>query len=566
MLIIPGRQQRHITMRTGPVHGLADYLRLQRGVLYRASGVPDGDPARLTKLVHPRRDEMVARYEAAHELATNERAQIDGVITQAARFISAEYVPGHCMDHEDPVHMKASLEAGLYESKPIHSMHDADPLKWCGAILESHWDDVPRGALKSPGVAGIVGIDNTLPHCAAMARGVSFKSLTRLSLGFIADFHPSHPEMSGWEFLDFVEKLGTPAPDGTLFRFIVDGMPDVLELSFVDIGAVPSARTTDAPGVYRAHEAAPVAKESTQPAARRMITPKPATVAGPPKEITRMTIKAVTMSPEEAAAVGAACDACAAECATACQACADECMAAFEAGDKDAAMAACQKCADACAAACAKCKAACESAVGGNEGLAAEAEALRATAAEAVTLRATVTTHETALTTLRAETERLKPLAALGEAATTARRERLRAAFAVIRGGVDKIPAAVALRITSGTVDDLDVIEATLPADSLATPKCAACGKDAAEYRSSVAPTAETLTRLAAKVRAEGERPTGREKLAAATAHHARATAKDPQTTMTYDDALRSVRAMSDVQIFQLADEAEQLAPAVPTT
>ena len=244
-----------------------------------ATGLTSARPERLVKmLAGDVRDRLVARYVEAKEAEVNAATVAEDVIAVPVRIISATYVPGHCMDHRDPAHLKAAVS--LMEGIPAYDMHWAWPEQWLGMVLEADWDATPMGAEKVPGISGIVALEPSLrshsDRSRVICRGVEARSLKRWSLGFLADFEPSHPEvMDKWSWDEYWLLLGTQAPDGTLFRFIVNAIPDVYEFSVVDVGAIESAITTDAPDNRTARNRI-AAREASKPRIPQLHRIKPA--------------------------------------------------------------------------------------------------------------------------------------------------------------------------------------------------------------------------------------------------------------------------------------------------
>lgn len=175
----------------------------------------------------------------------------DSIVEANVRAISADFVPGHCMDHSDPEHLKRAVKAGLFENRPIYANHFTDPTRALGYISGGEWDETLLGANQKPGVNITATIDGDLSaDTRVVARGVSQGYLSRWSLGFQADYSASHPDiMDGWDCDGWWRLLGTTAPDGTLFRLVCSEIVDVFELSVVDVGAIESARTLDEPAL-----------------------------------------------------------------------------------------------------------------------------------------------------------------------------------------------------------------------------------------------------------------------------------------------------------------------------
>lgn len=239
---------------------------------YRNAITPTGEASRLVHMRGPKRDELIARYEDAKDAAVNAKATPEKIVTVGVRCISCVYVPGHCMDHRDPRHMKAAVP--LFDGVPIFPMHYAWPDNWLGHIVEPEWDETPMGADGAPGINALAVIEADINDRAGsrqIARGIETKSLKRWSAGFLADFEPSHPEMNEWGWEEFFLLLGDSATGkpgiDDLYRFVVNAIPDVYEESIVDVGAIESALTL-AHGATR--QPAPISIASN-PAPRRTL-------------------------------------------------------------------------------------------------------------------------------------------------------------------------------------------------------------------------------------------------------------------------------------------------------
>lgn len=190
-------------------------------------------------------ERVFASYAAAKDAAQNAPAVAEDAVIAPARFISATIVPGYWMDHTDPEPLRRAVP--LFESLQVQSMHCAMPELWLGCVTDAAWDDTPLGVEQVPGISGHFAIEGKSERAQTVALGVMRRSLKRLSLGFCAEYEASHDEMNAWGCEDYFSRLGTPAPDGSLYRFVVTAVPDVYEVSLVDVGAIESALVTDAP-------------------------------------------------------------------------------------------------------------------------------------------------------------------------------------------------------------------------------------------------------------------------------------------------------------------------------
>lgn len=257
--VIPSQGRAHVTCRQG-VGG----LKPRPGYL-PATGFASGAPLRASELLRKaapaRAERLRARFAEMDEIDVPGGAPaMERVLTVPVRAISAVLVEGHWMDHRDPAPMKAAVE--LFVGRPVHVMHDAHPLAVLGKVLDAEWDDTPMGRAQAPGVNVTVAVWTGMPaldggawgrggDVARLERGIREGVLDRWSLGFCAEYEVSHDDMKDWGFDRFCCLLGTPGPDGEPYRFVVTAIPDVYELSLVDIGAVESARSLDEPETLR---------------------------------------------------------------------------------------------------------------------------------------------------------------------------------------------------------------------------------------------------------------------------------------------------------------------------
>lgn len=165
----------------------------------------------------------------------------EGLVSVPVRAISADVVPGWWVDHRDEAHLQAAVP--LFERVPHFPNHWGDPALWLGYATEPEWDDTKLGANKVPGINVVANFDPEASEKAkAVARGVAAYSLTRFSAGFEVITEPSHPEM---DCDDFWWKLGSFDEDGKQYLWEAKEIPDVHELSPVDVGAIESARTLE---------------------------------------------------------------------------------------------------------------------------------------------------------------------------------------------------------------------------------------------------------------------------------------------------------------------------------
>lgn len=179
---------------------------------------------------------------AGFEASTETPATSDAVSVRV-RAISAVIVPGHWIDHRNQDVLRAAVP--LLQGAPVYSMHWADPTRWLGHCTDPEWDETPMGRDQAPGINCTVVIDPSLSADGArVAAGIAAQSLVRWSLGFDLEAEPSHPDESIDEFWC---RLGTFDESGAQRLWVATAIPDVLELSIVDAGAVESARTVDAP-------------------------------------------------------------------------------------------------------------------------------------------------------------------------------------------------------------------------------------------------------------------------------------------------------------------------------
>lgn len=223
--------------------------------------LPDVAPVRLRALPSRVGEMLRASFAAAKDEAVNAPTDADKIVTAQVRLLSCELIAGYYIDHTDPAPLKRAVPQA--DRLPVYTMHWADPGRWCGMVTEPEWDPTPMGPQKAPGINGYVCIESDLPCAEALARGVLRRSTNDWSVGMVLDYHASHDEMAAMDPYKLCCVLGTTAPDGEIYRFIVDEIVRLYELSAVDMGACQSAVTIDA-------------RAPTQPIAARKPAPVPA--------------------------------------------------------------------------------------------------------------------------------------------------------------------------------------------------------------------------------------------------------------------------------------------------
>lgn len=149
-------------------------------------------------------------------------------------------------DFSDVNMLRGSM--GKLDGKPVYKDHETDLDNWVGIVRATKWSEATtqNGMVIPAGIDGLLAIDaKTNPK---IARGVLLGSIFSNSVTVEFTWEMSHLYDNEWDFYDNIGKLGS---DGKMIRRVAKEITNYHESSLVWLGADPFAKAVAEDGSYK---------------------------------------------------------------------------------------------------------------------------------------------------------------------------------------------------------------------------------------------------------------------------------------------------------------------------